>query len=754
MPTPGVHISETGKKSFIPLENNPEVFTALVRDLGLAPDLEFHDVYSLDEALLSFIPRPALALIFISPPPMYAAVRAADGTRAARDGLSYDGSGSDEPVVWYRQIIGNACGLIALLHAVSNGPAVEHITPGSTLDKLLKEITPLKPLPRAEVLNQSEALEAAHMRAAGQGDTAAPQAEQVAPHHFLAFVKGKDGHLWELEGSSDGPIDRGLLRADEDMLSEGALEKGIGKYLKAANGELDFSMIALADISSDGGYSPLHDSARVEYVHPSVFPPAEHPMTVYVLGGRDVVFVYHHLVGDGMSGMAFHRTFLRALNTLSRDGLGELEALEPVDAATTEILPPSKPYFKSITEVAPPEERTVSRISSTRIASARMEAILAACRANGTTFTPLLVVMLTATMATDIFPKAKIACSRYAYDIRPHIRMPQLDGIERADGVVTNAAFNGTHIHWLKPFRALVGGTGKATTVDAAAAWQLVRDYKQKMNDYMPGPGMRSWIGCEMMGPNLEDMVNQAYPAVGPMMDTTFMVTNVGALAPGSDLDRSAEETAWRIDDVQFSVAPTNGTVGNAWIVLVDFACRSVVAALLVLVLVLVLVRTCCPFPGRQSLDPPPRARSPHRLALPAPAPGPSPPAAPDGPTRDDKRRHGLPRVCETRLHGRSQRCSTARGRHQAQSPHRLPEVHAPLMPSIPSNRSFTPPLDVAACEANASTTKPNRPAKPVSKPAWAPKTGEFHRPFPASRELPSGKTHPAAEERPPRTEP
>lgn len=33
----------------------------------------------------------------------------------------YKGKGAEEPVIWYKQTIRNACGLIGLLHAVSNG---------------------------------------------------------------------------------------------------------------------------------------------------------------------------------------------------------------------------------------------------------------------------------------------------------------------------------------------------------------------------------------------------------------------------------------------------------------------------------------------------------------------------------------------------------------------------------------------------------------------------------------------------------
>lgn len=258
MPAEGVAILPSGKKSFIPLENNPEVFTSLVHDLGVSEELGFYDVYSVDDPdLLALVPRPALALIFITPPGMYNAVRAEDGVayHAVRVGddivehasdLTYKKSGEHEPVMWFQQTIGNACGLIALLHSVANGEARGFVESGTLLDNLIKKATPLKPAQRAAALYESEALEQAHMRAARLGNTAAPSAEKHAGHHFLAFVKGKDNHLWELEGCVDGPIDRGELGPGEDVLSDSALEKGVKRFLKHSNGNLEFSLVALA----------------------------------------------------------------------------------------------------------------------------------------------------------------------------------------------------------------------------------------------------------------------------------------------------------------------------------------------------------------------------------------------------------------------------------------------------------------------------------------------------------------------------
>jgi len=99
--------------------------TALVNKLGLSKDLAFHDVFSIDdEELLAFVPRPAYALLLVFP-----VNEAYENFRRQEDAQreTYQGSGSGEQVIWYKQTIANACGLIGVLHATSNGQAAKHI---------------------------------------------------------------------------------------------------------------------------------------------------------------------------------------------------------------------------------------------------------------------------------------------------------------------------------------------------------------------------------------------------------------------------------------------------------------------------------------------------------------------------------------------------------------------------------------------------------------------------------------------------
>ena len=238
--------------------------TSLVQKLGLSPALAFHDVWSIDDPeVLSFVPRPANALLLVFPvSKSYETFRMQEDA----DKSDYEGTGS-EPVIWYKQTIRNACGLIGILHAVSNGSArnligmlasqrIEQIADkvipeqDSDLYKLIKDATPLGPIERADLLYNSTALESAHENAASQGQSEAPGANDEIDLHFVCFLKDEKNHLWEMDGRRKGPLDRGQLGETEDVLSENALDLGPRKFIQreiaTSGGELRFSLITLA----------------------------------------------------------------------------------------------------------------------------------------------------------------------------------------------------------------------------------------------------------------------------------------------------------------------------------------------------------------------------------------------------------------------------------------------------------------------------------------------------------------------------
>ncbi|KAI8628161.1 putative ubiquitin carboxyl-terminal hydrolase [Xylariaceae sp. FL1651] len=239
-PDPGL-----GAPAFIPLEANPELMTSLLHKLGLSSALQVHDVYSITEPeLLAFIPRPALALLLVFPvSATYESARLSEDAGVEE----YKGKGEAEPVMWWKQTIRNACGLMGLLHAVANGPARGFIEQDTPLANLLAKSIPLAPAERSALLEQTPALASAHHEAASQGQTVAPDAQDDVDLHYVCFVKTEgDGTLWELDGRRKGPIARGRLEPNEDVLSEKALLWGPLKFLERGGGDMRFSCVALA----------------------------------------------------------------------------------------------------------------------------------------------------------------------------------------------------------------------------------------------------------------------------------------------------------------------------------------------------------------------------------------------------------------------------------------------------------------------------------------------------------------------------
>lgn len=113
---------------------------------------------------------------------------------------------------------------------------------------MLERSAPLQPLDRARVLENDAELESAYKLVALQGDSEAPtNPEDEVDFHYVCLVKShKDGHLYELDGDRKGPVDRGLLRPDDDVLTDQGLN-AIRKFIQREEGrDANFGLLVLA----------------------------------------------------------------------------------------------------------------------------------------------------------------------------------------------------------------------------------------------------------------------------------------------------------------------------------------------------------------------------------------------------------------------------------------------------------------------------------------------------------------------------
>mmetsp|Transcript_5512 Transcript_5512/g.15358 ORF Transcript_5512/g.15358 Transcript_5512/m.15358 type:complete len:236 (+) Transcript_5512:123-830(+) len=229
-------------KRWLPLESNPEVMNSFVEKLGAdTSSWAFCDVFGLDPELLMMVPQPVLAVLMVFP--------ITDQSEKAKDEeeerLSKAGQ-EVSPDLWYtRQTVGNACGTIGLLHAISNNTAVVPIADGSFLQRFLKECSSLNPEERAKFLEDpppgAPDIEEAHQEAASAGDTAPPDDLENINLHFVAFVH-KDGALYELDGRKKRPINHGPT-SSETLLQDAC--KVAGEFMKRSE-SINFNLVALA----------------------------------------------------------------------------------------------------------------------------------------------------------------------------------------------------------------------------------------------------------------------------------------------------------------------------------------------------------------------------------------------------------------------------------------------------------------------------------------------------------------------------
>ncbi|ORY86146.1 hypothetical protein BCR37DRAFT_206041 [Protomyces lactucae-debilis] len=235
-------MSEKQEQRWPPIENNPEVLTDLARSLGLTQEYAFCDVYSFDEELLAFVQRPAKALLLVAP-----LTEGLVKLREAEDAAhSKDTALNPTTTLWAKQTIRNACGTMAVLHALLNCPST--VDTSHAFTTFMESFKDQSPDARIDAIETSSLIRESHAHVATQGQSAVIGAEEEVTLHFIAFVKNeRTGHLVELDGSRAGPIDHGALAEDEDVLSPKAVEV-VKQFMKRAgeHGEdISFSLCAL-----------------------------------------------------------------------------------------------------------------------------------------------------------------------------------------------------------------------------------------------------------------------------------------------------------------------------------------------------------------------------------------------------------------------------------------------------------------------------------------------------------------------------
>ena len=215
-----------------PLESNPEIFTDYMRQCGLPSAWAFGEIYGFDEDLLAFVPQPVLAVIVN-----------AEFLKKAEDRVRGDLAVASQYYMKQTNVLDNACGVIACIHAVLNniGDGKIALSEGSKLSNYLNQTKDVTPAERATILENFTDFQQVHKGYAAQGQSNQAAEQSQVKHHFTAFVINANGQLIELDGCKQGPL---VIQEQCDDVLRGAVAE---MQRRLAGGEVSesLSMITL-----------------------------------------------------------------------------------------------------------------------------------------------------------------------------------------------------------------------------------------------------------------------------------------------------------------------------------------------------------------------------------------------------------------------------------------------------------------------------------------------------------------------------
>eukprot|EP00056_Hartaetosiga_gracilis_P014492 m.240708 g.240708 ORF g.240708 m.240708 type:complete len:242 (+) comp15837_c0_seq1:104-829(+) len=229
---------EKAKPRWLPLESNPQVMNNFIGNLGMRMDYQYYDVFGFDEVLLQMVPHPVIAVMLLFPVgPEYSNQREEEAQMIKEKGQTLSPN-----VFSMKQTIGNACGTVGIIHSIGNNLDKIVLEEGSYLDTYFKSCDGKSREDIGQELEVADGIAVVHEESANEGQTEAPALEDSVDLHFIAFIH-KDGHLYELDGNKEFPINHG--ETTQDTLLEDSV-KVVKKFMARKPDDLRFTVCALA----------------------------------------------------------------------------------------------------------------------------------------------------------------------------------------------------------------------------------------------------------------------------------------------------------------------------------------------------------------------------------------------------------------------------------------------------------------------------------------------------------------------------
>eukprot|EP00465_Bigelowiella_longifila_P003079 CAMPEP_0185263844 /NCGR_PEP_ID=MMETSP1359-20130426/16908_1 /TAXON_ID=552665 /ORGANISM="Bigelowiella longifila, Strain CCMP242" /LENGTH=246 /DNA_ID=CAMNT_0027851695 /DNA_START=36 /DNA_END=776 /DNA_ORIENTATION=- len=230
---------ELTEGNWLPLESNPIVLTKFAKRVGLPKGWEFCDIYGTDKELLGMVPQPCAAVVLL-----FTSSKELKTFKAEqRKEIEEKGQDLSKKLFYITQHdgIGNACGTIATIHAMTN--CLDQFEPEGVVKKFMEEWKEKSPSDIGYGLLKAKDIQEVSEDAAESKDaqTATPDRMDNVAAHFIAFVH-VEGVLYEMDGRKAFPINHGKTSSKAFLEDAAAvIKKNFFEVSKNGN----FNMMAL-----------------------------------------------------------------------------------------------------------------------------------------------------------------------------------------------------------------------------------------------------------------------------------------------------------------------------------------------------------------------------------------------------------------------------------------------------------------------------------------------------------------------------
>ncbi|KAL1883486.1 hypothetical protein Plec18167_002490 [Paecilomyces lecythidis] len=242
----------------------------------------------------------------------------------------------------------------------------------------------------------------------------------------------------------------------------------------------------------------------------------------------DVAFIFHHALGDGMSGLAFHRAFSDALVAFNGTSLAEVippnkeipSALESLLYITISPLYLLKELFwssigwqeRGVWLANPTGETPKSRYRSVRFSKDTTARLLSICRKNDTTVSALLQVQISRTLFSILPPEyAKLLCNGAA----TARRWVDVNAVDDDTIGCYVAAYSDTYVR-------------DALQTDDFP-WHIARKSRENIQELIETKGRDNSVGLLRFIPDINRML---LSKIGKPRTSSFSISNVGVFHP------------------------------------------------------------------------------------------------------------------------------------------------------------------------------------------------------------------------------